>query len=197
MPRFSLNPNGQDAYTCPSIEVHNDSSEPTLVTDSTKIAEYLDAEYPDPPLFPGSTKGLQLALLEQIASSIPPALTRLAISLSFRQLNPESVDFFRATREARFGRNVEELCPAGPEREAAIEATKEVFHKLARYWSAEKGGLFLLGERISYADFFIAATVKWYKIVGEEEIWSHMKTWDDGLWEKIVIAMDEKYGQVL
>jgi len=202
MPSSGKNPRtgGEDAYTCPSVEIPGDGDKPLLLTDSFKITEYLDKHYPDHPLFPYSTKGLQLLFTDQISPNMLSPLYPLILQLSFENLTPGSADYFRTTREAVFGKKIEEFCPPGPEREAAIQKAKEGFHKMAPYLTEKAGnkdGIFLLGSDITYADLHLGASLKWLKAVGEDAIWSHIKEWDDGLWDRFLTTLDAKYGQVL
>jgi hypothetical protein len=56
-------PNGEPRYTLPTIVVA-DTGE--VISDSAKIAVYLDARYPDKPLFPVDKVGEQLAYEAQL-----------------------------------------------------------------------------------------------------------------------------------
>jgi len=191
-------PDGEEYYSCPSIEVSKAGGKPDLITDSLKIAEYLEELYPDRPLFPNGTKSLQLVFMDMVDKKIANPIFMPALWLSFKQLTPESIDYWRRTREARYG-PLEKLSPQGPVRDEQLAKAKQSFNELAPYVSKKSGGagIFLTGEEPVYADLYLAAVLKWMKVVGEKELWSHVKEWNDGIWAKISDAVDEKYSQVV
>jgi hypothetical protein len=71
-------------------------------------------------------------------------------------LSPASGDYFRRTREARFGRKLEELAPAGEER---VEAWKQIKNHdgfdIVDGWLQKNEGSYALGEQVFFVDFFI------------------------------------------
>jgi len=188
---------GRDHYTCPAICDPTGGS-PKFISDSLKIADYLDEKYPETaPLFPNGTRGLQMVYVDNVKEMMAP-LVDFTISESYKQLNPASQPYFRTTREARFGKKMEEICPAGPEREAVYAAAQTKFSKLASIM-ADHGakGPFILGNQVSFADIYIGSMLIWFKIVSEKEVWARLSKWDDGRWDKLLAVLEAKYGKVV
>lgn len=165
---------GTPTYTVPIIRDPNTGK---VVSDSFIIAEYLDATYPgEPALFPRDTKPLMAAFESGILNALKP-LFLLQVSLSNFILNPASEKFFRTTREARFGKPIEEFSPVGPQRNADLANTKEAFASVVE-WLKKSEGKFVLGDTVSYADAILAGWLVWIRATGE--IWGEVATWHDG-----------------
>ena len=83
---------GEDKYTCPSIKFNPSGGRPSVyITDSFRIAEFLDEQYPNPPLYPNDTQEEQEELaakardclfLPVAPAALSPILTRPANRIS-------------------------------------------------------------------------------------------------------------------
>jgi len=185
---------GSDQYTCPAI---SDPAGPFRTTDSLRIVEYLDKAYPKIPLFPHGTKGLQKVFMDEVDQRMVVPLMPLLLVDSWKQLNTASSEYFRETREKRFGKKMEEFCPEGPEREAAYKKAETGFSKIASYLDENGDAPFVTGNEIVYADLYLGSFLKWMKTVSENEVWAKVSTWNCGRWAKLSETLDSKYGQVL
>jgi len=166
---------GLPIYTLPII---NDPNTGKVISDSFLIAEYLDATYPDrPTLFPAGTKSLVAAFESGIVDAFI-GVQMVQISVSFSILNPSSKEYFRRTREVRFGKKVEEFSPAS-QRDADVVKAKEGFAKVDE-WLAKSEGKFVLGNTVSYADCVLAGRLTWFKAT--DTIWKDVATWHNGWW---------------
>jgi len=167
---------GTPVYTLPII---NDPNTGKVISDSFLIAEYLDATYPDrPTLFPTGTKPLVAAFESGILNALGGVLM-LQIATSFSILHPSSKVYFRRTREATFGKKIEEFAPAS-QRDADVAKTKEGFAKVDQ-WLAKSEGKFVLGNTVSYADCVLAGWLTWLKAT--DAIWKDdIATWHSGRW---------------
>lgn len=93
----------------------------------------MNLQYPDTPqLLPASTKELQLAFINTILPPINMARFPLSIGDIFAIVLPEDKAYFRASREAMFGRKFEEIAPQGDAaREAQLELLKAALDAVA------------------------------------------------------------------
>ncbi|KAF8555991.1 hypothetical protein OG21DRAFT_1410007 [Imleria badia] len=172
----STRADGTPYYTLPII---NDPNTGKVIADSFLIAEYLDATYPDGnTLFPPGTKPLVAAFEGGIVSALG-GIGLLQLAVSCYVLNPSSAEYFRRTREAKFGQKIEEFSPEGPKRDADIAKGKEGFDAIDG-WLAKSEGKFVLGDTISYADGVLAGWLTWIKITNA--IWKDVATWHNGRW---------------
>ncbi|KAH0836692.1 hypothetical protein J3R83DRAFT_8414 [Lanmaoa asiatica] len=167
---------GQPAYTLPII---NDPNTGKVISDSFLIAVYLDATYPNGnTLFPSGTKPLIEAFEAGVVGALGGILP-LQLAISCYVLNPPSEVYFRVTREAKFGKKIEEFSPEGPKRAADLAKGKEGFAAVDS-WLAKSDGEFVLGNTISYADGILAAWLTWIKVTGV--VWKEVATWHNGRW---------------
>ncbi|KAF5348509.1 hypothetical protein D9756_009568 [Leucocoprinus leucothites] len=188
------NADGKPMYTIPSIV---DDATGAAVTDSYKIAEYLDKQYPDTPkAFPVGTEALQAAYYRYyndnnmqfgllLVPSIPNILSKEA-----------SLEFYHRTRAAMFGKPVDQIRPVGEELEKLWEKLYALYDTLEG-WYAKSSGSFLVGDTPSFGDFALAGNLQIAKIVwGEDsEDWKKFSTMNNGRWAKLLKDL-EKYASV-
>lgn len=167
---------GTPLYTLPII---NDPNTGKVIADSFLIAIYLDATYPNGnTLFPHGTK----PLIEAFESGIVGALNAVIpvqLATSCYILNPPSQAYFRVTREAMFGKKIEEFSPVGTKRDADLAKAKEALTAVDG-WLAKSEGKFVLGNTASYADGILAGWFVWIKVT--DGIWNEVATWHNGRW---------------
>ncbi|KAJ6535022.1 hypothetical protein B0H19DRAFT_1038969 [Mycena capillaripes] len=185
----STKPDGRPHFTLPVI---HDLSTGTVVSDSSKIAAYLDATYPNTPrLMPPHTVGLHRAF-EDAAHELIIPLYRYGLPPSHAVMNPPSADYFRRTREEFFGTTLENLAPTGEEDVMEWKKFKNGFGKIDEWIRANgDGSTHIMGDALCYADMWIATYVLWIKMVLPEK-WEEVKLWHGGRWAKLLQEM-EKY----
>ena len=167
---------GTPAYSVPII---SDPNTGKVISDSFLIAEYLDATYPDGrTLFPPGTKPLFAAFESGILDALKGVFMAQLVA-SYNIMNPSSQEYFRRTREARFGQKIEEFSPMGPKRDADVAKGKAGFD-VVDGWLSKSEGKFVFGDTISYADGILAAWLTWIKTT--DGIWKDMATWHNGRW---------------
>lgn len=150
--------NGVPTYTVPTI---TDPNTGRVVTDSQAIAEYLDARYPDPPLFPARTRALQAGAVARIRALQFAVLYPLVVHAHYEQCTPCAQPHVRTTREAFFGARLEDVAPHGSAARAALLDKVRAELDEMRGWIAAGGedALFLTGSTPSFADVDLAATL--------------------------------------
>jgi len=194
----AVKPDGRLLYSVPAItDPHPvDSPGPIHVSDSWNIALYLDKKYPDPPLFPHGTEGLQKCFVEQTEPLLLPRGPFLGFMINgtFAQLTADSKSFFRKVEEDKFGKKLEELAfSPGEKRDAVMKDAQEKYLKLAEYMI---GGS-VMPPHYVYADLVTAAILMWMKRTCAKDVWPIVMKWDDGRWDKYLNVFESKYSQVV
>ncbi|KAJ7597745.1 hypothetical protein C8J56DRAFT_1012002 [Mycena floridula] len=188
-------PNGDQVYTLPLI---HDLSTGAVVSDSAKIAKYLDEQYPETPkVFAPGTDGLYEAFLEAFMTVIYPPTWPLLFPYFPKILNPPSLEYYRKTREPRLGKTLEGMRPGTEEEKVEQWKKAEVaFGKMAKWMP--KDSLFIMGgDKPTLPDFVIGAALVGYRLIfgAESEEWKLMEKFDDGRWARTLRAWD-KYTEV-
>lgn len=147
------------AYTVPTIGIPDG----TYITDSQKIAAALEEKYPSPPLYLDAP---QLAEIEELFSALLIPTRGITLPKTPRAiLNKESLQYYHETRSKRFGMPMDQF-----EREkggdAAWEEARPIVAQLGEILK-ERGGPFVLGETVSYADFILVGALHFFKRLGE------------------------------
>ena len=131
-----------------------------IVSDSWRIASYLEAAYPDrPSLFGGST-GESLARFVNLwcDEALHPTIRRLVMPDFLECLHENDRAYFRRTREEALGIRLDEIPKEWPRWQAAFDAALTPVRRLL----AEQP--FLSGEAPAYADYILFGTVQWFRL---------------------------------
>ncbi|MFV0294745.1 MAG: glutathione S-transferase family protein [Hyphomicrobiaceae bacterium] len=128
-----------------------------VVSDSWKIAIYLEREYPDrPSLFGGAVGEAHATFVNSWADTVlAPALAPLIIVDLFEIIADKDKDYFRSSREQRFGKRLEEV-QAG--REQRLAAFRDLLMPVRRALELQP---YLGGAEPSYADHIVAGSLMW------------------------------------
>lgn len=147
---------GAAKYTVPAI--HHLPSD-SIVMDSVPIAQFIEAEYPDPPLAHHS----DLARIEQKARAAAHVQMASVMPREIGILSPRSQEYFRSTREASLGHRLEDLL--GGEEEVWT-AMRPQLQELSDLLEAGDGP-FILEQHPSNTDFFFAGVLQCARVVHE------------------------------
>ncbi|OCH87044.1 hypothetical protein OBBRIDRAFT_796579 [Obba rivulosa] len=188
-------------YSCPFIYDPNTN---TAVSDSARIARYLDKTYPETPaVIPPGTDALHAAFESAFASAVIMPLLPILLPASHTYLNPRSQDHYRRNRERElgelFGGKLEDWSSPGPVREEQWRAIREGLSKVNAWMTVDGHEKpYVMGNQVCYADLFVAAWLVWVKrILGPQSSeWVELETWDGGRWGKLMKDM-EQYEVVL
>jgi len=132
----------------------------TVVSDSWTIAEYLEEQHPTPTLFGGATGRAHARFINAWADSVLlPAIARLVVRDILDVLDPKDRDYFRSSREARFGMTLEAVQEG---REQRLPAFRELLTPARLVLRAQP---WLGGQAPSYADFIVFGTLQWPRCV--------------------------------
>ncbi|KAK5138156.1 hypothetical protein LTR08_004851 [Meristemomyces frigidus] len=206
-------PDGTPFHTLPLI---HDAATNALLGDSFEIALYLETAYPShPPLFRPSTTGLTAAF----NAHVDALFTRFATLCTHAPFDPRVADAVGAMFAARVGAMAAELqqrAGAQPGGVKVLVAFEQALGELAKayrhtggttdyVWRAGgtgeaqrqraptglgEGGPFLDGDEPVYADFVVGAWLKMMEASMSAEDWGCVRTWQGGLWGRVVDALD-------
>lgn len=127
-----------------------------VVSDSWAIACHLDETCPTPSLFGGAAGQAHAQFINAWANSVLlPAIAPMIIRDLLDIIDPADHAYFRASREARFGRTLEATQADRETRVPLFRAT------LAPVRLSLRAQPWLGGDAPSYADFIVAGTLMW------------------------------------
>ncbi|KAA1478239.1 hypothetical protein DENSPDRAFT_845407 [Dentipellis sp. KUC8613] len=177
-------------YTLPVLEDPNTGA---VVSDSLKIAQYLDATYTGADavrLVPDGTAAFQAMFVDALGEKVMFPLLKALIAEIVALLNAPSAEYFRRTREAAFGVRIEEIAPRGPVRD---EVWKEVLGGLSLVGKWEAEGDFVMGGTPCFADLALVGLLQWVKVVEgvESKEWKDLLGADGGRWARLYEALEK------
>jgi len=136
-----------------------------VVSDSWAIAEYLEEQVPSPTLFGGATgRAHALFVNSWVDAVLIGGIARFIVRDLLDVIDPKDKDYFRSSREARFGRSLEEVQEG---REARLPAFRE---SLLPVRLVLRRQAWLGGSAPSYADHIVAGTLMWPCCVSRFEL---------------------------
>jgi len=128
----------------------------TTVSDSWAIAEYLEDTYPDPTLFGGPGGRAHAAFVNAWADAVlMGGIARLIVADLVTIIDPKGRDYFRSSREARFGMTLEQVQAGREDRLAGFRDSLLPVRLVLRRQP------WLGGAAPSYADHIVAGTLMW------------------------------------
>ena len=126
-----------------------------VVADSWAIVEYLEASYPDRPSLFGSNRRSYEFIRHWVDAELMPAVARMILGDFFQHLHEKDRPYFRETREALFGRPIEQI---GDDRDARVVEFRTRLAPLRRQLA---GGPFVGGDAPDLGDYLIFAVFQW------------------------------------
>ncbi|THV14049.1 glutathione S-transferase N-terminal domain-containing protein [Rhizobium rhizophilum] len=141
-----------------TVPVLRDGQE--LISDSFRIAQYLEEAYADAPSLFGGQGGIAASRLVEGYSQhvVHGAITRIALIDIHDMLDPVDQAYFRKSREERLGRSFEEMA-AG--RDAAIAALPAALQPLRHTLSFHP---FVGGATPLFGDYILFGALQWLRI---------------------------------
>jgi glutathione S-transferase len=131
------------------------------VADSWAIACYLDDAYPDrPSLFGGTAARAPTRFLNNWADTVMnPGIVPLVVLDIFKQIHAKDRDYFRASREKRFGMSLEALAA---DRDQRVAAFRQSLTPVRTTLTAQP---YLAGDRPAYPDFIVFGGFQWARCI--------------------------------
>lgn len=124
------------------------------VSDSWDIARYLEDEYPAPAIFAGNPAPV-LFVNAWADSVLVGGIARLIVRDLLDVIDPKDREYFRRSREARFGQTLEQV---QADRERQVEAFRRSLAPLRLVLRRQS---WLGGQAPGYADHIVAGTLMW------------------------------------
>jgi len=172
--RMALAHKGLSAETIPwcftekdAIAPHKSEKVPVLldgansVADSWAIANYLEDRYPDRPSLFGGPGGRAMGRMINWWGDIAVVggMFPLIVADIPAHLKPVDATYFRASREARFGKPLEEVV-AG--RDKAVEGFRRALDPMRLTLKTQP---YLGGDAANYADYIVFGAFQWARVV--------------------------------
>ncbi|NBC31238.1 MAG: glutathione S-transferase family protein [Alphaproteobacteria bacterium] len=150
-----------------------------VIADSWAIAGYLEDAYADRPSLFGSAEGHGLARFVNTwsAATLQPAIIRCIIKDIYDHVDPADQAYFRETREARFGKSLDEIQAGRAQHAEALTAA------LLPLRATLKAQPWLSGPAPLYPDYIVFGAFQWarcvsdFAIIGGEE--DPLREWRD------------------
>ncbi|KAJ3725169.1 hypothetical protein C8R42DRAFT_694978 [Lentinula raphanica] len=178
-------PDGSLFYTVPVIY---DPQTSIYLSDSLRIAQYLDSTYSHRPLFPVNLHAAILSFEDLWLDKVLRHLFPLMILPVYLKLPTASQEYFRTTRELRYKKKLEDIAP--PRDHSRLwDQVRRGLDAMSRYMDANgKQGLFWFGDELTYADMVMVAWFVWVKrILGEETSeWKNIIQMNNGRWGRLM-----------
>lgn len=132
-----------------------------LVADSWAIACHLEDAYPDRASLFGGAGGRAMAKFIEswTITELHPRITRLIITDLYARVCDEDRAYFRQSREARYGRPLEEVQVAPQE---GLPAFREALAPLRQMLKRQP---FIGGERPLFADYIVFGALQWARVM--------------------------------
>lgn len=128
-----------------------------VVTDSWAIAKYLDDNYYQerPLLMGGGTRFVN----QWVDTQLHPALSRVLLKDIYDHVHPDDREFFRTTREQRYGATIEAMHAERPKHEQELKRVLTMLREILRSQP------FVCGKAPAYADYIVFGAFQWARSV--------------------------------
>jgi glutathione S-transferase len=174
----------RDGSEVNTVPVLSDPNTGALITDSLKIASYLEKTYPEKPIFPNNSESLihafDSAYMSLIIPGFRPVFLRTAEALS-----PPNAKFFTEIRS----KDIPLPWDAEDDKNWGL---LEKGYNTAYEWYQKTDGKWIMGDTLSYADFVVAAQLLWYKRVLKEDEWARISSWNGGKWAQLLADVEKE-----
>ncbi|SFT73923.1 glutathione S-transferase family protein [Mesorhizobium sp. YR577] len=131
-----------------------------VVADSFQIALYLDQAYPERPTLFGGEGGEAMArFIERWSQmTLHPYLGAAALMDIYGRQNEANKAYFRESREARFGKSLEDVASVRESGLAAFRASLEPLRNMLTYQP------FIGGDAPLYPDYIVFGALQWVRV---------------------------------
>lgn len=146
------------------VPVLHDNTE--IISDSWRIAEYLEKNYTDQPtLFSSPTnKSNEKFVSSWVDNQVHPLIAKCVVRDILDVIDPNDRDYFRRSREHRFGMSLEEIVANREETRTLLKRTLFPVRKVLEL------NPFLGGTSASFADYSVFGAIMWARITSSFEI---------------------------
>ena len=137
-----------------------------IISDSWRIAEYLETNYTDQPtLFSSPTnKANEKFVSSWVDSQVHPLIAKCVVRDILDVIDPNDREYFRRSREHRFGMSLEEVVANREETRTLLKQTLFPVRKVLEL------NPFLGGTSASFADYSVFGAIMWARITSSFDI---------------------------
>jgi glutathione S-transferase len=137
----------------------------TVVRDSWKIAEHLEARYPQRTLFGGDIgRGVTHAFNTWVDRALVAPMMQVVAPDIHERVDPADEQYFRAMAERVAGKTLDEL------RAGKDEALKRLGRSLEPMQALLKRQAYVCGEHPAYADYILFSIFQWARVMSPHEL---------------------------
>jgi glutathione S-transferase len=154
-----------------AIKPHNSDKVPVFidgeksVADSWEIANYLEDTYPDRPSLFGGEGGRAMArMLNSWGDVMVGNLASFIVTDVHGRLSPVDQDYFRTSREARFGKSLEDVVA---DRDVRVDAFRKYLDPLRLTLRKQA---FVGGATPNYGDYIVFGQFQWARVVSSFQL---------------------------
>ncbi|KAF8841520.1 hypothetical protein BDN67DRAFT_967105 [Paxillus ammoniavirescens] len=185
IPHSTVKPDGTPKFTLPAIIDHKPSGD-VAISESLRIAEYLEKEYLDPEssraIIPLGTTPLLKAYEHHILAYITSRLWPLVALDIYSVKTPADQDRLCRHMQATFGKRVQEIVLVGEAREVLWKEIENAFDVVAG-GIAQNGGQYLMGNNPCFVDFTLCGLLMMFRYISSDEAWPQICAWRGGFWK--------------
>jgi glutathione S-transferase len=128
----------------------------TVVSDSWKIALYLESRYPGKPLFGcDESRALALFVKHWVERVVHPLVVRIVVRDVWERLHDQDKTYFRESREKRFGMPLDEVIR---QRDQTAARLREALDPARAALDSQP---FLCGQSPAFADYIFFSALQW------------------------------------
>ncbi|HVB78960.1 MAG TPA: hypothetical protein VNE82_03305 [Candidatus Binataceae bacterium] len=142
---------------------------PWRLTEKDRIAFYLETAYPDAPSLFGGDAGLALSRFVNFWADavMLPAIGPIVLMDVYNSLHTKDRNYFRKSREARFGMTLEAFTANPEQRVAALSKAIGPIHPIRKTLETQP---YLGGERPYYADYSVFGGFRFARCVSPRQL---------------------------
>ncbi|EJD06827.1 uncharacterized protein FOMMEDRAFT_144709 [Fomitiporia mediterranea MF3/22] len=188
-PPTRINADGRPGYTIPFVTIASRDKPIIALSDSAKIAKYVEEAYPDPEgkMLPAEMRVLYSIFSQYLAQNIAGPMFKFVLPGLLRALAPHSRDWLIQTRKSTLGVTIDEMIPK--DEKALTEAWRAfdaAFDELAAYLDKAGEGNFRITGEVSYVEFELVSTLNLLKRTNPDEGWKRLEARNGGRWAKLM-----------
>lgn len=137
-----------------------------VINDSWQIALHLESSWPANPTLFGAANAIPLAALINAwtDTTLLPAMARIILMDVFNQIDPSDRDYFRASREVRYGTTLEDFVANGTQHRL------ELHQLLAPLRKTLGQQAFIAGDAPAYADYCAFGIFMWARCTSAQVV---------------------------
>ncbi|KAJ6489816.1 hypothetical protein C8R45DRAFT_991877 [Mycena sanguinolenta] len=155
-----------------------------IVADSRAIAEYIERTYLE------RTVPILAADHQKAIETTAAVLRPLVIPNVVTHLEGRDAVYFRESRQAIFGKELSEICPAS-QRDEMIGAFEVALAGLSDFVGEANDQGWVFGkDGPAYEDFELVGWFIWAKVAGLPDLWERIKELNDAKWSKLLSAVE-------